>query len=159
MARTATRLIVLIALALAGCAEAPRFDQVVAQLPPQGATARLFVYRDYDLTQSLSWVPIKANGNQLGGLGPGHVLVCDLPPGTYTIEAQSQGLWPEQNKTVTVAAGQQVYARIGSFHTTDPDSHGQVLMTTFVVMLQDSAAGRRDIAQLWYTPCEHPLVG
>ena len=162
MARNAQRLVMLLALALTGCAAAPggpRFDEAAAQLPPQNGKARLLVYRDDDVSQSLAWVPIKLDGNTLGGVGPGHVMVCDVPPGTYVLEAQSQGLWPEQNKTVTIGAGRQIYARIGSFRTIDPSSHSQALMTTYVVMLQDTRTGRRDVGRLWYTPCERPPAG
>jgi hypothetical protein len=152
------RISVLCALALVGCAaEGPRFDQVAASLPQSPGGARLLVYRDYDLAQSLAWVPIFVNGVELGGVGPGHVLVCDLPPGTYTTEARSEGLWPDQAKAVTVGAGQTVYAKIGSFRGVNPDTHGQELISTYVVMLQDTATGRRDVGPLWYTPCEHPL--
>lgn len=158
------RLLMLLALALAGCggamdANAPRYDAVAAQLPLQEGKARLLLYRDYDLAQSLAWVPVKLNGSDIGGVGPGRVMVCDVPPGTYKLEAQSQGLWPGQDKTVSVAAGQLVYAKIGSFKTIDPDTPGQHLISTFVVMLQDSASGRRDVGQLWYTPCQRKLAG
>jgi hypothetical protein len=158
------RLLMLLALALAGCggatdADAPRYDAVAAQLPLQEGAARLLLYRDYDLAQSLAWVPVKLNGADIGGVGPGHVMVCDVPPGTYKLEAQSQGLWPGQDKTVSVAAGQQIYAKIGSFKTIDPDTHGQQLMSTYVVMLQDTASGRRDVGQLWYTPCQRKPAG
>ncbi|HZB90126.1 MAG TPA: hypothetical protein VE397_01715 [Stellaceae bacterium] len=156
MVRVPLRLFVLItALLTAGCADAPRFDQVSAQVPPVDGRARLFVYRTYDLSQSLQWVPVSVNGTGIGGVGPGHVVVCYLPPGTYTIDARSEGLWPDQAKTVAVAAGQDVYAEIGSFEGLDPtDESGAGMESTFVVMLEDTAAGRSAIAQLWYEPCQ-----
>lgn len=157
MAAAVRRIFVLFALMLAGCAAGPRQNESTARLPPPGANARLFVYRNYDLAQSLAWVPIFVNGTEIGGVGPGHVLVCDLPPGTYTIEPRSQGLWPEQAKTVSAGPGQTVYARIGSFRGANPDTHGQQLISTYAVMLQDTTTGQRDVGSLWYTPCEHPI--
>jgi hypothetical protein len=156
----AMRWVVLVVLALlAGCAAPPRFAEIAARLPPPDGHARLFVYRAYDLAQSLAWVPIFVNGAEIGGVGPGHVLLCDLPPGTYTIAARSQGLWPGQEKTVAARPGQQIYAEIGSFRSIDPTvSVGQVLTSTYVVMLKDTAAGSRDVAALWYAPCAAPYA-
>ncbi len=154
MAAAARRVWLLLALGLAGCAGAgPRFDDIAAGLPPvpQGA-ARIFIYRDFEPYQSLSWVPVFFNGATIGAVGPGHVLLRDVPPGAYRIEAQSEGLWPDQAKVVTVAAGETVYAKIASFRSIDPTvNDAEVLITTFVVVLVDPATGRREIGSLWYT--------
>lgn len=160
MARALLRLLALnMALLMAGCADAPRLYQVSAQLPPLDGRARLFVYRIYNLSQSLEWVPVSVNRTGIGGVGPGHVLVCYLPPGTYTIDARSEGLWPNQTKTVAVAAGQDIYAEIGSFRGLNPtDSSGSGVLSTFVVMLRDTATGERAVAQLWYRPCREPFA-
>jgi hypothetical protein len=159
MAGTLRRFVVLIAVLAAGCANEPRFAQISAQLPPPDGHARLFVYRAYDLGQSLEWVPVALNSYGIGAVGPGQVLVCYLSPGTYTIAAKSEGLWPNQTKTVAVAPGQEIYAKIGSFRQIGPtsDIRGGFL-DTFVIMLEDTAAGRRDVAQLWYAPCDAPFA-
>jgi hypothetical protein len=159
MAGTLRRFVVLIAVLAAGCADQPRFAQISAQLPPPDGHARLFVYRAFDLGQSLEWVPVFVNGSTIGGVGPGRVLVCYLPPGTYTIAAKSEGLWPNQTKTVAVAAGQEIYAKVGSFRQIGPtDDTGGGFLSTFVIMLEDTAAGRQDVAQLWYAPCDAPFA-
>jgi hypothetical protein len=159
MAGALRRFVVLIAVLAAGCADTPRFAQISAQLPPPDGHARLFVYREYDLGQSLEWVPVAVNGSGIGAVGPGHVLVCYLSPGTYTIAAKSQGLWPNQTKTVAAAAGQEIYAKVGSFREAGPTDDGSGgLLSTFVIMLEDTPAGRRDVAQLWYAPCEAPFA-
>lgn len=179
MARIACRVFVLLALTLAGCAPGPRLGEVAASLPPPGSHARLFVYRDYDLSQDLQWVPVYVNGAEIGGVGPGHVLVCDLPPGLYTIAPRAEYLWPDQAKTVRVDAGQAIYAKVGSFWTTGSrapsvrlaalrlspgqlaDSTvnpGPTLRPVFVVTLQDPAVGQRDAGAMWYAPCNAPYA-
>lgn len=144
-----SRLLLLVALAVAGCG-GPIFDQVSATLPPIPAgEARIFVYRDYEPYQSLSWVPVFFNGGTIGAVGPGHVLMRDVPPGTYKIEPKSEGLWPDQAKTVRVAAGDSVFAKIESFNSLE-DTGASDLQTTFVVVLVDPVAAHREIGPLWY---------
>jgi len=166
--------LVLLALVVAGCAPTPRLDEIAASLPPSGNNARLFVYRAYDLSQSLTWEPVYVNGTEIGGVGPGHVLVCDLPPGLYTIAPRAERLWPDQAKTVRVAAGEAVYAKVGSFWMVGFGTRpfklaalqmagvtvngGTNLVPIFVVMLQDPANGRHEVGTLWYAPCNPPYA-
>jgi hypothetical protein len=162
---------VLLALALAGCTPTPRLGEIAASLPPSGNNARLFVYRDYNLSQSLLWEPVYVNGAEIGGVGPGRVLVCDLPPGLYTIAPRAEHLWPDQAKTVRVAAGEAIYAKVGSFWMVGfgtrsfklaaagvPVNNGTILVPIFVVMLQDPAIGQREVGALWYAPCTPPYA-
>jgi hypothetical protein len=145
------RLVLLLALAAAGCASPPTFDQVSATLPPIPAgEARIFVYRDYEPYQSLAWVPVFFNGATIGAVGPGHVLKRDVPPGTYKIEAKSEGLWPDQAKTVRVAAGDSVFAKIESFNSLSDTGDSDEFQTTFVVVLVDPVVARREIGSRWY---------
>ncbi len=165
------RVLVSLALALAGCTPTPRLGEMAARLPPPGDHARLFVYREYDLGQSLLWEPVYVNGAEIGGVGPGHVLVCDLPPGLYTIAPRAEHLWPDQAKTVRVAAGEVVYAKVGSFwmgsgtrplklaalRLADMTVSGDfALQPVFVIMLEDPAIGQREVSALWYAPCNPP---
>jgi hypothetical protein len=151
MASAMNRLVLLLALVAAGCGSLPTFDQSIATLPPIPAgEARIFVYRDYEPYQSLSWIPVFFNRATIGAVGPGHVLMRDVPPGTYTIEPKSEGLWPDQAKTVRVAAGDTVYAKIESFNGPDATGSSDELQATFVVVLVDPIAARREIGPLWY---------
>jgi len=179
VARTGLRLFVLFALALAGCAPTPRLGEIAARLPPLGNHARLFVYRDYNLAQSLLWEPVYVNGAEIGGVGPGHVLVCDLSPGLYTIAPRAEQLWPDQAKTIRVAAGQAIYAKVGSFWKEGSGTRpfklaalrptaaqladmtagaGANIVPVFVIMLQDPVIGERDVGGLWYAPCNPPYA-
>ncbi len=104
------RIMALVFLAPAACAgDQPTVDQLGARLPPAPAnTARIFVYRDFQPYQSLEWVPVFFNGVTTAAVGPGKVILRYVAPGTYTIEAKSEGLWPEQAKTVSVRPGDTV---------------------------------------------------
>jgi hypothetical protein len=170
---------VLLALALAGCASTPRLGEVASSLKPPGSNARLFVYRYYDVEQSLQEVPVYVNGAEIGGVGPGQVLVCDLPPGTYTIAPRTDYLWPDQSKSVRVEAGQAIYANVGSFWSTgavkppfrlaalgSPPlqladvtvNPGPNLVPIFVVTLQDPQIARGQVGAFWYKPCNAPYA-
>ncbi len=150
--RAMVRLFVFLALAAAGCAERPTFDQVASSLPPPPpGAARIFVYRAFEPYQSLSWVPVFFNGYNVGAVGPGHVILRDVPAGTYDIAVASQGLYPNQDKVVTLAPGQVAYAKIGSFQGLNPTANRDVPLTTFVVMLADPETARREMGRLWYS--------
>jgi hypothetical protein len=75
----------------------------------------------------------------------------DVMPGTCTIAARSQGLWPDQNKTVIVAPGQTVHAKIESFRGLDPSSNHVTPLVSLVVVRKDGETGRREIGKLWYS--------
>jgi hypothetical protein len=146
-----TRLFAVVLLALAACGgEQPTFDQVGARLPPPANTARIVVYRAFEPYQSLEWVPVFFNGVTVGAVGPGKVILRDVAPGTYTVEAKSEGLWPEQAKTVVVQAGQTVYAKITSFKGLNPTVNRPAELVTYVVVLMDPATARREIGPLRY---------
>jgi hypothetical protein len=150
-------LLLMSLLALApGCAAGPTFDEVAATLPPPPpGDARIVVYRDFEPYQSLSWVPVSFNGANVGAVGPGHVFVRDVAPGTYDIAPVSQGLYPNQDKVVVAAPGQTFYAKVESFKGLNPGADRDVPLVTYVVVLVDPATARREIGPLWYT-AQHP---
>lgn len=147
-----TRLVALVLLVLAACAgDQPTVDQVEARLPPPPAnTARIFVYRAFEPYQSLEWVRVFFNGATVGAVGPGKVILRDVAPGTYTIEAKSEGLWPEQAKSVTVRPGDIVYAKITSFKGLNPTANRPAELVTYVIVLMDPATAQREIGPLRY---------
>lgn len=151
MMRTVVRQLLLLAVVLvAGCSgeRPPRVDQ--SSLPPIPAgMARLYVYRDFEPYQSLAYVPVFLNRADIGAVGPAKVLFRDVAPGTYTIEAKSEGLWPDQTKTVALGAGQTAYAKIESFHGLDPTANRPELQTTFVVVLIVPEIAARETGLLW----------
>jgi len=146
------RLGVLLVLLLAGCARGPTFDEVAATLPPLPANqGRLFVYRAFEPYQNLAWVPVFLNAQTIGAVGPGHVIMRDVPPGPYRLEPKSDGLWPNQASMFNLLPGQTVYAKITSFNSVDPSSSSSDLITTFVINLVDPTVGRSEIGSLQYS--------
>jgi hypothetical protein len=143
------RLLVLAGLLVAGCSGAtpPPFEQ--SRVPPiPGGMARVYVYRAFEPYQSLAYVPVFLNRAEFGAVGPGKVRFSDLTPGTYTIEAKSEGLWPDQAKTVALGAGQTAYAKIESFRGLDPSANRPEPLTTFVVELIAPEIAEREMGQL-----------
>jgi hypothetical protein len=113
--------------------------------------ARIFFYRDYEIYDSLGRPYVTLNGDVAGISEPGGVFYRDLPPGTYLIAIRNNTLYPDQDKTVTVAPGQTLYVKVGSirgYHSGnkfyEPD--------TFAVVIVDAADGQRDIAPKRYFP-------
>ena len=141
----------LLAAVAAGCENLPTFEQASATLPqlPAGE-ARIFLYRDLAAYQSLAWDPIFFNGKNIGAVGPGQVILRDVAPGTYKIEPKSEGLWPDQAKTVRLSAGDVVYAKVETFTGLDPVGNTNDLQDTFVVVIVDPALAQRAIASLHY---------
>jgi hypothetical protein len=141
----------LLLAAIGACAQPLSYAQVAPSLtgPPPGM-ARLVVYRDFSY-QSPSWVPVFFNGARVSAVGPGYVMLRDVPPGTYDISVASQGLYPDQNKIVAAAPGQIFYAKIETVRGLDPSANRPVPLTTFVVVLVEPEIAQREIAPLWYT--------
>jgi len=105
-------------VALAACNPGPPptpFASVVSQLPPLPPDrARIFFYRYYQLYVSMARPYIRLNGNAVAISEPGGVLYRDVAPGTYLISVDSQGLYPDQDKTVSLAASETLYVRVDS---------------------------------------------
>jgi hypothetical protein len=55
---------------------------------------------------------IRLNGQHVAVSEPGGVLYRDVAPGTYRISVDSQALYPDQDKTVTLTVGQTIYVRV-----------------------------------------------
>jgi len=153
---TVLRAVALAVLALvSACAgggepAGPTFAQVAAQIPAVAPDRTRFIfYRDYELYESMGRPYVTLNGQVAGISEPGGVFYRDVPPSTYLISVSNYTFYPNQDKFVTAAAGQTVYAKIESIRSYnsgadfyEPD--------TFVVVVVDSADGQRDIASKRY---------
>ena len=108
--------LLLAALTLAGCAQpGPPFASLAASLPPVPAgEARIFFYRWLEPYESTAATAVLLNGNRVAVTETGSVLYRDLAPGQYTISIPNSGRYPYQFKTVVLAPGEVMYARIES---------------------------------------------
>ena len=143
----------ILLLLLAACSSGPPpppFASVADRIPPVSATAaRIFFYRYYQIYVSMARPYIRVNGESVAISEPGGVLYRDVAPGTYLISVDSYGLYPGQNKTVALAAGQTLYVRVDSvrgynagFDAYDPED--------FAVRIIEPGPAQADMLSLKY---------
>lgn len=105
-------------LIAAGCAEplatAPLSG---AALPVYPGQARIWLYRDWEPSESLNLANIDVNGSHFASVANGGVFYRDVPPGHYHIAPQSYGQDFNQDQDVNLAAGQQVYYAVASLRS------------------------------------------
>jgi hypothetical protein len=103
----------ILLLAAASCAQPPTTASVaIPPIPPQ--QARVWVYRDVDTADANSTTPyVRLNGAIAGVPEQGGAFYRDVPPGNYQITVDSEGMSPSPSRDIAVAAGKQIYARIG----------------------------------------------
>jgi len=151
-------LIVAIALGLSACVgggEPPgtRFAAVASQIPPVPADrARFFFYRDYSLYDSDQRPFIALNGAPVAVSENGGVSYRDMPPGTYLISVPYSAIYPDKDKTATVAGGHTVYVKIQTELYEPSETLTDYQPDIFVVVLVDPAQGQREIASKRYFP-------
>lgn len=144
------RIVVFCTLALAACAaEAGPHPGSEPALAPE--LARLYVYRDLVLGDSPVWTTVSLNRQPLGESAPGTVFYRDVPPGTYEIEVRSDKPYPDQFKTVRLAAGSRTFVKVEQqpFWGNSPWGWSG---TTFIVAIINPALGAQQIASLRLSP-------
>ena len=145
-------LFLAVTVSVTGCAQPPRYVDVAASVPPVAPwQARIYAYREPGVYEGLDWVPILLNGQQAGAVGPGQVIMRDVVPGTYSIEAASQGVYPGQTKVVALAPGQTIYVKVTTLRGMIPTSRRDRPAFTYIAVLMDPAIARQEIAGLAYT--------
>jgi hypothetical protein len=155
------RVFFVILLAIAGCAPAgPPFASVAATLPPLApGMARIFFYRWYEPYETLVPTTAFLNGRAVGITESGAVLYRDVAPGQYIVAVQSQGIYPNQFKTVVLRPGDVAYARIESLRSWSAcggggagGGGGGACWDTFVVNLMDPIAAQAEMRDLRFIP-------
>jgi hypothetical protein len=136
----------LIATTLGGCAATGPEGTGAAAAPLAAEKARVYVYRELNPYDSPTWTAVSLNREKIGDSSPGRVFYRDVTPGTYEIEVRSDYLYPNQFKTVTLAPGGTVYAKIQEARSWGKSFEGGG--TTFVVTIMDPAVGHREIGTL-----------
>ncbi len=154
------RTVLLVLLGLAACApQGPPFASVAATLPPlpQGM-ARIYFYRWLEPYETVAPTTAYLNGKPVGVTETGAVFYRDVVPGQYLISVQSQGVYPNQFKTVVLRPGEVDYVRIellvnwwpcgGSGSGLGGGGGAQGCADTFVVVLMDPAVARYEMSGL-----------
>jgi len=140
-------------LTLAGCARPPVFAQVGPSLGSVPATmARIYLYRNLEIYDSISPTEVYFNGQTVGVSYPGAVLYRDVAPGTYQIAVHSEGWYYDQFKTVTLKAGDTLYARVDSLHSwyCDGAINSACPYETFVVNLIAPQVATSELPSLYF---------
>jgi hypothetical protein len=102
----------MLLLAAANCAQPPTTASVgIPPIPPQ--QGRVWFYREVDLYNNPTTPYVRLNGAIAGVPEQGGAFYRDVPPGRYQITVDSEGMSPSPSRDIAVAAGEQVYARIG----------------------------------------------
>jgi hypothetical protein len=79
--------------------------------------ARIWLYREWEPSESLNLANIDVNGSYIGSVANGGVFYRDVSPGHYHIAPQSYGRDFNQDQEVDLALGQQVYCAIASLRS------------------------------------------
>jgi hypothetical protein len=151
MARRLRPLVFLLAALLAACVEAPPFPAVAPRLPPLAPDqARIYFYREWELTESVSYSPrAYLNGVQAGTVFPGGVFYRDVPaPETYLISVDTNGVFWDPFKTVALQPGRTVYVKIESL---DSWAEGRSYQkASFLVAVIDPEQAEKELTGMRY---------
>jgi len=98
----------MLLLSATACA-IPSAPQVTA--PPPGQ-ARIWFYRVWNPSESLNVANIDVNGVYVGSVEAGGAIYRDVAPGLYHIVPQNQYFDYNQNTTVAVVPGEQVFIAV-----------------------------------------------
>lgn len=153
MAQLLRRLSLTLVLLLAACTMP--YDGMVLRgpLPPQPpGTARLVLYRPLTYYDTTAMTTVYFNGAPVGVSQVGSVFYRDVAPGQYDISVWSPGVYPNQFKSVVVAAGDSFYARIDTLPKPPcaiPRVGGECA-DTFIVTVVDPISAREQIQGLHF---------
>ena len=101
-------------LAVAGCAQPALTSAVVIPLISP-SEARIWIYRDYQPSESLNLAAVTINGASAGDTQPGGgAFYRDVPPGHYHIAVASYGTDTGQSSDIDLPAGEEAYVQIQS---------------------------------------------
>jgi len=101
----------VVLLVMAGCAQPPSVATVgFAPLP--AAQARIWVYRDLEVYDSVGTPSVRLNDQVAGLAEKGGAFYRDVPPGHYHITVDSMGTDVYQSSDVDLATGQEAYVKI-----------------------------------------------
>ena len=110
MRRLIPSLVVLVGLALSGCATGPDYSEVAATLPSTAPDeGRIYFYRSGSPFGAAIQPAVMLNGEKVGKAEPGGVFFKDVPPGNYEVSTETE---VEKTATFTLAAGEVRYIEL-----------------------------------------------
>lgn len=140
----------LLLLALAGCAQ-PVLTSAVAIPSISPSEARIWIYRDYQPSESPNLAAVTINGASAGDAQPaGWAFYRDVPPGHYHIAVASYGTDTGQSSDIDLPAGEEAYVQIQSLSawtTGGGDDVGDFKRDTFYARLIPAKLARVQIAR------------
>jgi hypothetical protein len=142
--------IFVLVLLLVGCvAPEPRFASVAGAVPPvPPGAARIFFYRWLEPYETLAPTAAYLNGVPVGVTQPGAVLYRDVAPGQYAIVVESEGIYPNQFKSVLLRSGDVAYVRIESLRSWSLCRRSQGCWDTFSVRIMDPTQAQAEMQNL-----------
>jgi hypothetical protein len=132
----------LILLGAAACA----MPGPAAPPPPLAPTqSRIWFYRQFSPAEPATSATVRVGGSEIGTAVPGHRFYRDFAPGTYHLSVDSYGRAENQDRDVTLAAGQELFVKIETLRNWI--SGFQYARDTFFVWPVSERVGRAEIAQ------------
>ena len=126
---------------LTGCAPLPPAGAVALPPIPPGE-ARVWVYRIYDPTESLTIPYVYMNGAAIGLAQQGGAFYRDVPAGRYHVTVESVGVDLYQFQDIALAPSQQAYLEIQSLRSWVSGRPGFGRDTFYVAVLPPERAAR-----------------
>ncbi|HTV46253.1 MAG TPA: hypothetical protein VMF05_13150 [Stellaceae bacterium] len=141
----------LLLVALCGCVPRPTVASVSIPPIPAG-DGRVWVYRDYEPSESLNMTAVTMNGAYVGYSQVGGAFYRDVRPGVYHVAVNSYGTDFNQSTDIAVVPGEQVYIKIESLSdwATDYGRGFTAARDTFYARLVPIGLARFEIAQSFY---------
>ncbi|MGH7045730.1 MAG: hypothetical protein ACREE2_04985 [Stellaceae bacterium] len=141
----------LLFAALCGCV--PRPTVATVSIPPIPAgEGRVWVYRDYQPSESLNMTAVTMNGAYVGYSQLGGAFYRDVRPGVYHVAVNSYGTDFNQSTNIAVVPGEQVYVKIETLRDW-ATGYGRGFTAgrdTFYARLIPTGLARMQIAQSFY---------
>jgi hypothetical protein len=132
-------------LMTSACAAAPPAGETAF---PSGA-ARIWVYRDWQPSESMNLADVYANGSLLVSVGNGAAIYRDVPPGRYHLAPDSFVPNSMQDATIELAPGQQAYIKIVSLSAWGSENTAakNIARDAFWVWVVSPTVARAEIAR------------
>ena len=132
----------LVLLASAGYA-APGMAEVPGDPPP--TQARIWLYRQFSPAEPMNSAQVMVDDKIIGNSVPGRRFHLDVAPGTHHLSVESFGKDVNQDRNVSLAAGDEFYVKIASLRGWS--SQFSYSRDTFYIWPVPPAVARAEIAQ------------